>query len=189
MNRIFVCIAISFITIGCVNNREKKNIEEREIKLVGYFKLSSFADSLLMDYIKLMPNQPAYAMFIDKRGEQKENFVLTIAPFFNAVKNIDESGAMNYFILQDSTPVFIYSGVEDFVLGSSTFEKSKERPKDVPEKGEFKYFDPIRRKVNFLKSRSFIQNDTISYIVDENSFPFSNMNILPTRNWIAPQER
>lgn len=183
MNKVFVFLAIISVIYGCNGTKKKKKSEPREIELVGSFKLSLFTDSLLMDYIKSVPNKPAYAIFIDKKSEQKEEFVLTFAPFNSSLKDINESGAMCYFMLEDSTPIFIYSGMEDFVLGTTTFRESKERPKDIPNKGEFKYFDPIRRKVDFSKSRSFVQKDSISYIIEPNNFPFININILPDQNW------
>lgn len=173
-----------WLIVAACNEKEASEQLSREIRTLNSFKLSPIADSLFNEYIKVVPAAPAYAFFIDKKTGTQE-YMLTIAPFTNAVKSMYESGAANYFMLSDTVPVFLYTGLEDFIASdTSEFTKAKERPNDM---GEFKGYDAISRKVDFAKSWSYVHLDTISYVVKGNNYPFiSNVILKPTIQFIAP---
>lgn len=172
--------------IGC-NERNVSKQFNQEIKVSNGLKLSKTADSLFSMYVNTIPTAPAYAIFIDKKAGTRE-YMLTFAPFYSVVKNMYESGAVNYFMLTDSIPVFLYTGLEDFVVSDSpTFIKAKAISHNMPENGEFKDSDPISTKIDFTKSWSYIRLDTVSYIVKGNSYPFTGSLIIkPSVRFTSP---
>jgi len=181
-----IAIICLFVMIGCKENNLLKH-SGREIKILSSCKLSPIADSLFMEYLKAFPTEPAYAIFVDKKAEGGQEYVLTIAPFNKIIGNVYESGAVNYFYVADSVPVFLYTGLEDFVTSDTLeFTNARKKPDDVPEKGEFKYYDAIQRKVDFTKSWSYVHLDTVSYVVKGNNHPFINTIIKPTVQFALP---
>jgi hypothetical protein len=156
----------------------------REITVLGRYKLSPIADSLLKEYVKAFPAMPAYAVFIDKKTGSRE-YMLTIAPFSNRVNSMYESGAVNYFMLTDSVPVFLYTGLESFVTSdTSTFAELQKNTGETLQ-GEFKNNDYVPN-VDFTKSWSYVHIDTLTYIVTGNTHPFANTVLKPTIEFSLP---
>lgn len=183
-----VWIVCMLVIAGC---KEKVALKQnyQEIKVLNDFKLSKITDSLLKEYIKIFPKEPAYAIFIDKKRGTQE-YMLTIAAFSAAVTNMYESGAINYFMLTDTTPVFLYTGLEDFIVSDTPlFAKTKEKPKDLRADGEFKDFDPINLQIDFTNSWSYVHLDTVSYIIKGNSHPFTGDLIIKPAVQFKPPEK
>jgi len=182
-----ILIASVLVLIGCNEGEVSKTFCNR-IKILNDFKLSPVADSLLREYVKSVPAAPAYAIFIDKKSGTLD-YMITIAPFKKPINSMYESGAANYFMLTDTVAVFLYTGLEDFIVSdSSAFTDAKKRPDEAT--GEFKDYDPISEKVDFESSWSYVHLDTISYVVKGNDFPFiSNTVIKPTIQFNAPDSK
>jgi hypothetical protein len=133
------------------------NIKKQEIKLLGSFHLINPIDSLLKEYSKQFPNALAYAIFTDKKDP--EEYCITIVPFDKKIDSLNNIQALNYFLLNDSTPVFLFSGIEDFITS----------------RNKRKLYNP-----DFQHSWSFIKTRDTSYVVEGNNYPFMNLRLKPT---------
>lgn len=143
--------------------------------------MSPLIDSLFREYAHYTPNTNGYAIFIDKKIEGIE-FMITIAPFKKKMNNFYEAGVVNYFLYYDTIPVFLYTGLEDFVYCDTILSDNAIREQT---KIENKTFD---KNVDFLKSWSYVYVDDTSYIVKGNSFPFSMPTLRPTVYFSSPKK-
>ena len=164
---------LSFFVIGCVdNNRPISNT--KELKTLNGMRLYPLVDSLFQSFFYSEQKSSAYAIFIDKKSEGLSDYVITIAPVSKKMKNLYESGATNYFLFNDSIPVFIYSGLEDFIkCDSSSYLNAKKISPDA--KGEFKNIDFFNKFIAFSRGYSYVHYDTSTFIVKENYLPFANI--------------
>lgn len=170
------------------NKTSKKN---REINTLGGFRLSPEIDSLFNEYVKQEPNAKAYAIFTDKKEDGNYDFRITFAPFIKQITDYYKTGAISYFMYDDSTPVFIYTGLEDFVMSDSTsFSDAKKIPSNIKLSGEFKNLEAFNWKIDFSKGWSFVHLDTASYVIKGDAeYPFTKITILPPVAFFAPHEK
>lgn len=174
-----------FILSGC----EEKSIPDlgsNDIKALSNYVLSYKLDSLLTSYVNEYNKEPAYAVFIDKRSE-RQNYIITIAPFYEKVNNMYKSGAINYLILFKNKKVFLYTGLEDFISYNGSSARVGGQPEDNFNNGEFKGYSSLGEEIDFEKSWSYVHLDTASYIVRGNYLPFMGDLILkPTIQFKPP---
>lgn len=186
MNRQIILLSLLLFGFTACDVKEASPVSY-ELKTLKEFKLSPLADSIFTAYVQKHPAAPAYVIFIDKKSEGMDNYHITIAHFSRKLGNLYESGAINYFMLNDSTPVFIYTGLEDFVsTDTPSFPKQRELA-TLKNMGEFKHTAAYKSKIDFSQSLSYIHSDTSSYIVEGDNFPFSILTIKPTVYFKAPK--
>ncbi len=172
---IIICMLLSFFVISCAEN-DRPNSYAKELKTLKGMQLSPLVDSLFQSFFDSEPKSSAYAIFIDKKSEGLSDYVITIAPISKKLNNLYESGATNYFLFNDSIPVFIYSGLEDFIkCDSSSYLIAKKISPDA--KGEFKNIDFFNKFIDFSRGYSYVHYDTSTFSVKENGFPFANIKI------------
>lgn len=161
------------------NSCENKPIRKySDIKTLGAVYPSFFLDSILSNYTHEVKSEYGYAIYIDKKNEM-ENYMITIAPFLEKV-GLYESGAVNYFILNNSVPVYIYTGIEDFVRSDSpAFHYAHETIQEASPSGEFKNITNALIKIDFSRAVSFVHVDDTSYTVKGETVTFSTLTLLP----------
>lgn len=180
-----VLIFAQWILIFTACNEVRDSKKRTFVTRLPQEDISPLVDSLVYAYIKEVPSAPAYAIFIDKKSEGRSDFMITLAPFSFKLKRLEESGALNYFAVNDSIMFFIYTGLEDFILYSDV-DKDK-LIGHPPAEGEFRHLESIKRKVKFSQAWSYIHTDTISYVVKGNPHPFTNIVLNPVLNLDVPK--
>jgi hypothetical protein len=178
-------IAICLFMASCSGFKQTEPTG-KEVRTLSAFTFSKQTDSLLQRYASEFP-APAYALFIDKKSELS-SYRITIAPFRSKLKSLYESGSLNYILLNGNVPVFIYTGLEDFVAcDSSAFLKAKEVPAELVE-GEFRYWKRFYQLIDFTKSWSYIHDNDLAmpYVVKGDNAPFSELTLKPTIEFKSP---
>jgi hypothetical protein len=179
-----IILLLSIIVLSCKEKSINKG-KHYEIKNLNALHLSTLVDSIFDICIKDVPNSPAYAIIIDKKSERLTDFVITVAPFSKKIGSFYASGAANYFMFNDSVPVFIYSGLEDFLISdSSKFIDAKTLPPEA--KGEFKNIDYYKKYISLSQGFSYVHHDTSSFIIKENVNPFLDLHLGRTVYYFAP---
>lgn len=184
MNKSIIIFIAVLILYSC-NQRGIKEQPKQIIFLKG-FKLSPFLDSLFAEYARQTPNAPAYAVYIDQKTEGQE-YTITFAPFKKKVNSLYGSGGISYFMYHDTVPVFLYTGLEDFVTcDSASFIKVREILPEVKKGKEFRNWDGRRKEIDFSKVWSYVHVADSSYIVKGDGEPFIKTTLLPPVIFNAP---
>lgn len=185
-NLMWLAIPLCFI-VSCKENETHGG--KNNIATLNSMRLSPLLDSLLKEYVKVAPHEYAYAICIDKKSEAMSDFTIHIAPFNKRVKNLYEAGATNYLFLNDSVPVFVYSGLEDFVVcDSSAFTKARDFSSERNLGGEFSDWDPVNRNIDFTRSWAYVRVKDTAYIVKGDILPFCKLTLLPTIYFHPPND-
>lgn len=162
-----------------VSCNEETSRRKGEIATLSGMRLSPLVDSLLREYVKAVPNEHAYAICIDKKSEGMSDFAIHIAPFNKNAVNLYEAGATNYLLINDTVPVFIYSGLEDFVVcDTAAYRKARDFSSERELSGEFRDWDPINRNIDFSRSWAYVRVKDKAYVVKGDNFPFSKETLL-----------
>lgn len=151
-----VCLAL---LIGCKES-DLSRYSKQEIKTLNAYKLSPVADSFLRNYVKHVSNAKAYAIYFDKKEE--EEYRLTVAPFEEGENYLNTVQALNYFLLNDSILVFLYSGIEDFIVRDTTISAE------------------VLSKPNLARSWSLVNTKDTSYVIEGDVYPFMKLTLKPT---------
>jgi len=112
MNKCILFLFAIFLFANC--KKSVKPNDRRTIRISGNCRLSPYLDSLLKEYIKVYKQANAYAIYFKQGGEYNAEMI-TISQFNNKLKSPHESGAINYFLINDTIPVYLYSGIEDYI--------------------------------------------------------------------------
>lgn len=137
--------------------------------------LSPLIDSLLKIY-SLKYKGALYAIYFDKKQDAEydtpEEYRLTFGHSLTRIQP-EKVRCTNYTMINDTIPVYLFSGLEDFV-------SSKEQGL-MDER-------TLRKTLEWRKNMSFIHVKDTSYIVDGDPYPFMNLTIGPSIIFEAPTD-
>lgn len=159
--KLLICISIFILISSCSHNQ----LETKDsVCCNSEMTLSPLIDSLLKGYIS--ENKGTfYVVYFDKKDDM--NYRVTFVCSRQKIKT-DSILYLNKIMLANNIPVFLYSGLEDFIM---------------PDKNCKRKLDSL---LDWGNSLSFIHTTDSNYIVNGDSYPFMNMTLLPTMKLSPP---
>jgi hypothetical protein len=164
----FILLVAANSIIGCKPDHLQSE-NNNSIQNIGSIHLSYFVDSIFNQFVKENNNGKAYAIYFDKKDPYEYKILIAmISPLQDFKK---ESGVLNYFIIKDSIPVILISGIEDFI--------SIENDDGIKElEGNYK----------IIASRAIVKTSDTLYVVEDDHIPFMKMRLGPTIKFEPPKD-
>jgi hypothetical protein len=166
---------VVIILLGLFFSCEKANDKKEKLLFLNHnISFNQQVADLISDYCKKHQDAKSFAVFIDKKQDSFRGslsmFIITMV--YSNVKILpNEINCSMYTFVNDTTPVFIFTGVEDFVNTNSHTISNME----------------YRKLLAWQNSLSFIQTQDTSFYVEGDNFPFMNGMLRPTVIFKIPE--
>jgi hypothetical protein len=159
---------LTLLYISC-NLRDQKFVIKTNNTAIG---LSPIVDSLFQQFQLSNKKAKSFAIFFDKKDSKTYRITLTASSDSNSFKTLP---ALNYYFINDSVPVYLYSGIENFLLFDTT--SNSQNLNDISDD-----ILPGFAAMSLVKTR-----DTTYVIKNCGVPPFISQTLLPTVYFKPPK--
>jgi hypothetical protein len=165
---------VVIIILGLFSSCEKTCVKKDKLLFLNQnITFNQQVADLISSYCRKYQDGKSFAVFIDKKQDSFRGSLsmFRITLVYSSLKILPKDlNCSIYTIVNDTTPVFIFTGIEDFTNINSLAISNME----------------YRKSLLWHNSVSYVQTQDTSYYVEGDNFPFMNAILLPSVYFSIP---
>lgn len=161
-------IILLLVISGYSTPRKNECTKINSLREIG---LSESIERIFQVYLKKVHNQKAYAICIFDWTERMSEYAITFVPFSVNVAKPYDVCASKYLLVNDSVPVFIYYGTEDFEsCDFSPFIVINKKYREIC--FDTNYINLRKKRQDSLWSIIYVKEEADSFVVRGDGFEY-----------------